>query len=46
LLLPGVTVTLSETDHYTLQAGPMEHVVVLPNGRGKWEYFGPVYEFE
>jgi branched-chain amino acid transport system substrate-binding protein len=46
LLLPGVTITLSKTDHYTLQAGPMEHVVVLPNGRGKWEYFGPVYEFE
>lgn len=46
LLLPGVTITISDTDHYTLQAGPMEHVVVLPNGRGKWEYFGPVYEFE
>ena len=46
LLLPGVTITLSKTDHYTLQSGPMEHVVVLPNGRGKWEYFGPVYEFE
>jgi hypothetical protein len=24
----------------------MEHVVVLPNGKGKWEYFGPVYSFE
>jgi branched-chain amino acid transport system substrate-binding protein len=46
LLLPGVTITLSKTDHYTLQSGPMEHVVVLPNGKGKWEYFGPVYSFE
>jgi branched-chain amino acid transport system substrate-binding protein len=46
LLLPGVTITLSKTDHYTLQSGPMEHVVLLPDGKGKWEYFGPVYSFE
>ncbi len=45
LLLEGVTVTISDTDHYTLQAGPMEHVV-LEDGKGKWEYFGPVYTFE
>ena len=45
LLLDGVNVTISKTDHYTLQAGPMEHVV-LEDGRGKWEYFGPVYSFE
>ncbi len=45
LLLDGVNVTISPTDHYTLQAGPMEHVV-LDNGVGKWEYFGPVFKFE
>jgi branched-chain amino acid transport system substrate-binding protein len=44
LLLEGVTVTLSDTDHWTLQSGPMEHVVV-ENGKGRWEYFGPVYTF-
>jgi branched-chain amino acid transport system substrate-binding protein len=45
LVLEGVTITISDTDHYTLQAGPMEHVV-LEDGRGKWEYFGPVYTFD
>jgi len=45
LLLDDVTVTINETDHWTLQAGPMERVV-LEDGKGKWEYFGPVYEFE
>jgi branched-chain amino acid transport system substrate-binding protein len=45
LLLEGVTITLSDTDHYTLQSGSMEHVV-LENGKGKWEYFGPVYTFD
>jgi len=45
LVLEGVTVTISDTDHYTLQSGPMEHVV-LEDGVGKWEYFGPVYTFD
>jgi branched-chain amino acid transport system substrate-binding protein len=45
LLLEGVTVTISDTDHWTLQAGPMEHVV-LEDGKGRWEYFGPVYTFD
>jgi ABC-type branched-subunit amino acid transport system substrate-binding protein len=45
LLLEGVTITLSDTDHYTLQSGFMEHVV-LEDGKGKWEYFGPVYTFD
>lgn len=45
LLIEGVTITLSDTDHWTLQSGPMEHVV-LEDGKGKWEYFGPVYTFE
>jgi branched-chain amino acid transport system substrate-binding protein len=45
LLLEGVTVTLSDTDHWTLQSGPMEHVVV-EDGKGRWEYFGPIYTFD
>jgi branched-chain amino acid transport system substrate-binding protein len=45
LLLEGVTITLSDTDHWTLQSGPMEHVV-LEDGKGRWEYFGPVYTFD
>jgi len=45
LLLEGVTVTISDTDHWTLQAGPMERVV-LEDGKGKWEYFGPIYTFD
>jgi branched-chain amino acid transport system substrate-binding protein len=45
LLLDGVNITLSDTDHWLLQSGPMEHVV-LEDGKGKWEYFGPVYTFD
>jgi ABC-type branched-subunit amino acid transport system substrate-binding protein len=45
LLLEGVTITISDTDHWTLQSGPMERVVV-EDGKGRWEYFGPVYTFE
>ena len=45
LLLEGVTITISDTDHWTLQSGPMERVVV-ENGKGRWEYFGPVYTFD
>jgi len=45
LLLEGVTITISDTDHWTLQSGPMERVVV-EDGKPKWEYFGPVYTFE
>jgi branched-chain amino acid transport system substrate-binding protein len=45
LLLDGVNITLSDTDHWLLQSGPMERVV-LENGKGKWEYFGPIYTFE
>jgi branched-chain amino acid transport system substrate-binding protein len=45
LLLEGVTITISDTDHWTLQSGPMERVVV-EDGKPKWEYFGPVYTFD
>jgi len=45
LLLEGVTITISDTDHWMLQAGPMERVVV-EDGKGRWEYFGPVYTFD
>jgi branched-chain amino acid transport system substrate-binding protein len=45
LLLEDVTITISDTDHWMLQAGPMERVVV-EDGKGRWEYFGPVYTFD
>jgi branched-chain amino acid transport system substrate-binding protein len=45
LLLDGVNITVSDTDHWLLQSGPMERVV-LEDGKGKWEYFGPIYTFE
>jgi ABC-type branched-subunit amino acid transport system substrate-binding protein len=44
LLLDGVNVTFSETDHTALQTGRMLRAAV-ENGKGKWEYFGPLYQF-
>jgi hypothetical protein len=45
LLLDGVNVTFSETDHTALQTGRMLRATVK-DGKGKWEYFGPLYNFE
>jgi ABC-type branched-subunit amino acid transport system substrate-binding protein len=45
LLLDGVNVSFSETDHTALQTGRMLRAGVEGN-KGKWEYFGPLYEFE
>ena len=45
LLLDGVNVSFSETDHTALQTGRMLRAGV-EGSKGKWEYFGPVYEFE
>jgi ABC-type branched-subunit amino acid transport system substrate-binding protein len=42
LLVEGVDVTISDTDHAALDAGRMLRVVV-ENGKGRFEYFGPVY---
>ena len=45
LLLPGVNVSFSETDHTGLQTGRMLRVIVV-DGEGEFEYFGPLYVFE
>jgi branched-chain amino acid transport system substrate-binding protein len=45
LLLDEVNVTFSRTDHTALQTGRMLRSIV-ENGKGKWEYFGPIMRFE
>jgi len=45
LMLDGVNVSFSETDHTGLQTGRMLRATV-EDGKGKYEYFGPLYEFE
>jgi hypothetical protein len=43
--LPGVTVTLSPTDHLSFEAMRMLKATVTPEGKGKWEYFGDLISF-
>jgi len=45
LLLDGVNVSFSETDHRALETGRMLRATVR-NGEGKWEYFGPLIHLE
>jgi branched-chain amino acid transport system substrate-binding protein len=45
LMLDDVTVSFSDTDHTGLQSGHMLKATV-ENGKGKFEYFGPLYEFK
>jgi len=45
LFLEEVNVSFSDTDHTGLQTGRMLRVVV-EDGKGKWEYFGPLFVFE
>jgi len=45
LFLDEVNVSFSETDHTALQTGKMLRATV-EDGKGKWEYFGPLYLFE
>ena len=45
LMLDGVNVSFSETDHTGLQTGRMLRAVI-EDGEGKFEYFGPLCEFE
>jgi hypothetical protein len=40
-----VNVSFSDTDHTGLQTGRMLRAVV-EDGKGKWEYFGPLVVFE
>jgi len=46
LMLDGVTVSFSNTDHIGLQAGRMLKATVDEKGKGKFEYFGPLVKFE
>jgi len=43
--LPGITVTLSPTDHLSFEAMRMLKATVTPEGKGKWEYFGDLISF-
>jgi branched-chain amino acid transport system substrate-binding protein len=45
LLLDNVTISLSETDHTAIQTGRMLKVSLV-DGKGKFEYFGPLFVFE
>jgi branched-chain amino acid transport system substrate-binding protein len=45
LLIEGVSVTFSKTDHTGLQTGRMLRAVV-EDGKGSWEYFGPLFEYK
>ena len=45
LFLDEVNVSFSDTDHTGLQTGRMLRAVV-EDGKGKWEYFGPLVEFD
>jgi branched-chain amino acid transport system substrate-binding protein len=46
LMLDGVNVSFSDTDHTGLQSGRMLKATLVEGGKGKWEYFGPLFEFE
>jgi len=46
LMLDGVNVSFSDTDHTGLQTGRMLKAVVDEKGKGSFEYFGPLFEFE
>jgi len=45
LMLDGVNVSFSDNDHIGLQTGRMLKVSI-ENGKGKFEYFGPLLEFQ
>jgi branched-chain amino acid transport system substrate-binding protein len=45
LMLDGVNISFSDNDHIGLQTGRMLKVSV-ENGKGKFEYFGPLFEFK
>ncbi len=46
LMLDDVSVSFSPTDHTGLQTGHMLKATVDENGKGKFEYFGPLQAFE
>ncbi len=42
--LPGISITLSKTDHYAVETMKLLKATVV-DGRGKWEYFGDLISF-
>ena len=44
LNLPGVKITLSDTDHYAIEQMKMLKATVV-DGKGSWEYFGELFSF-
>jgi branched-chain amino acid transport system substrate-binding protein len=46
LMLDDVTVSFSEDDHTGFQSGHMLRATVDENGKGAFEYFGPLLEFK
>jgi len=46
LMLDDVTVSFAEDDHTGLQSGHMLRAIVDENGKGAFEYFGPLLVFE
>jgi branched-chain amino acid transport system substrate-binding protein len=44
LLIDGVNISFSKTDHTAFQTARMLKAVV-EDGKGKWEYFGPLLQF-
>jgi len=45
LMNEGISITFGEKDHTAIQAGRMMRATVV-NGKGKFEFFGPVYVFK
>jgi len=45
LMLPGITITLSPTDHLAFEAMGMMKATVTADGKGNWEYLGDVMPF-
>jgi branched-chain amino acid transport system substrate-binding protein len=45
LFLDEVNISFSDTDHRGLETGKMLRATVDENGKGKFEYFGPLFEF-
>jgi branched-chain amino acid transport system substrate-binding protein len=45
LSLPGITITLSETDHLSFEAMKLLRATLTTEGKGKYEYFGDIISF-
>ena len=46
LMLDGVNISFSPPDHVGFQSSRYLEAKVDANGKGYWEYFGPVREFQ